>query len=172
MTNNIFGVGASTTPVKFIDSSLTPDVSFSPKALASGAFWQSARYDLGTITTPRTERYQWFASFKHAATPTAQQYIQLLAAFWDEGANFAPGGVGTTDAAYSVSGGYRNLMPFGDVIVQSAAASTAWQRTGELWIPAAVRYFTLVVYNIGGSALTNVAADHLFHLFPVYDQIQ
>ncbi len=168
-TNAVYGKAGT---VKVFKAS-GGDVLFTPKNIANGAGRISSQLDLGS-TLIRPERYGFFAETQlQATTPVIGQAVNMFMAFGDTAGTYGlPGRIGTSDAALSTLALTYNMHFFGSLIVDTTSADSKLTRPGELWIPAHVRYCTLVWWNATGASLTNDDAEHFFSMWPLFDDIQ
>jgi hypothetical protein len=144
-------------------------VTFTPKAVATGAGRISAQHDRGSGA--KAMRYRWEARSKVGSNATLGLTIQLFLVTAHSAAANVDDGLGQSDAALSVSTQLSNARYIGDLKVNGTAANVGpWYASGNITI--FTRYVSVAWWNASGQTLTNVDADHQFVLIPMPDEIQ
>lgn len=160
MPQKVYGIRES--PIVFQETGGT--VSFTPKNLATGAGWVSARYDRGAgVAFP--ERYILRGKTKVAAAATLGTILTMYLVQSD-GTN-ADGALGTTNAALPTLDRRRNLTPVGVIVADGNGTNLGPFISRPYTIEIYDQYFSLAWINEFGVALTNVAADHVCTVTPV-----
>lgn len=167
-TNAVYGKSGTAITFKATGG----DVTFTPNSIANGAGRVSAQLDLGVLGTARPERYSWIAQTQCQATPTVNSLVRMYFSFFDSAGTDAEGGTGTADAAFSTENNLLNCHYFGNIVVRAAAANTKFTKAGELWLPAGVRYVSLIWWNATGASLTTDSTEHYFTMTPLFPDIQ
>jgi hypothetical protein len=145
------------------------DVAISAESLANAAGRVSAQKDWGAA--PRPERYSWVCECQWVATPTQGLGLELYIAEAPDSDNTRiAGDVGSSDAVLGDIDMRRNLKYIGSVVSENAAASEVCRSKGEF--VSTERYWSLVVYNGGGSALNATDSNFKFTVVPIAYQGQ
>lgn len=141
---------------------------WSMEAVANAAGRVSAQIDLGAL--PRGAIIDWECSAQFQATPTQGKGIELYAAGADQSSSRIDGDVGSTDAALGDVDMRRNLMQFGYVVSENAAASEACNASGSFsWTK---RYISFVGYNDSGATINATDSNFIFYFRVMYPEVQ
>lgn len=128
-----------------------------PSTLANGAYWQSAKLDLGT---PQPCRYNVKLDVDLAATPTAGNVITF---WWNPSSSGTPGtdncgGCSGMDSSYTgyssnAAASVKQLVPIGEFNCTTQTSHQRGMVAGQLVAPD--RYGSLVMLNGAGSAFAS-----------------
>lgn len=144
------------------------DATWTPTSVANGAGRLSAQLDLGAA--PRAKRYRWVLVAKMVATPTAGASLRPYLVLASTAATtYQDGLAGVSDAAVATETVYiYQARLLQSCLTLAATTSQVWSGY-TLIVP---RYVSFMLWNASGAALSGTAADCLFRLEPVYDEVQ
>lgn len=129
----------------------------------------SAQIDLGA--SPRPAWFSWACKLQFQATPTQGLGVALFkGGAPSSDATMIDGDVGSTDAALADIDMRRNLVQFGYVVSENAAANELCIASGNFYHPH--RYLTLVGFNESGATLNATDTNFVFYLTPLSWQAQ
>lgn len=145
------------------------DYAWSVEGLTNGAGRVSAQIDLGA--SPRPGLYKWSCKVLFQATPVQGVGLELYkAGAPDSDATLIDGDIGNTDAALGDIDMRRNLVQFGYVTSENAAAAEACIASGYFMHPD--RYISLVAFNASGASVNTTDTNFVFYLQPYSWQSQ
>lgn len=145
------------------------DYAWSVEGLANNAGRVSAQIDLGA--SPRPGLYKWSCKLQFQATPTQGLGLELYkAGAPDSDATQIDGDIGSTDAALGDNDMRRNLVQFGYVVSENAAASEPCIASGYFTHPD--RYISLVAFDASGASVNATDTNFVFYLQPYSWQSQ
>lgn len=142
---------------------------WSMEGVANGAGRVSVQIDLGAL--PRGAEIDWTCEAQLQATPTQYKGIELYAAGApDDDATQIDGDVGNADAALGDVDMRHNLLGFGYVVSENAAASELCVRSGTFrWKK---RYISFVGYNESGATINATDSNFVFKFRVLFPEVQ
>lgn len=143
------------TPVIFADSAQTPTRAWTLSALAASAGRVSVQHDQGAGA--HAAYWSFVCKIQLTGTLVIPSQVEFYVAVGD-GTNVA-GEVGTADAALASSDKRRNLRPLGVLAVDQTTQNVTMTAIFDgVYLPQ--RYFSLVIWNATGIALTTSTSVH------------
>jgi hypothetical protein len=154
---------------KLVNGEAGADVAWSMEGVANAAGRVAAQIDWGAA--PRPDWYEWSCEVQWQATPTQGAVLELyVGGAPDADATQIDGDVGNADAALGDVDMRRNLMIFGAVVSENAAASEICVASGRFQFTP--RYMSLVGYNNAGATINATDSNFRFNIIPIYWQGQ
>lgn len=146
------------------------DYAITASSLAAVTGRIGAQGDLGAW--PRAAAWRWYMEAQWVATPTADETLDLYAAFWDNDTGPAKpwAQVSASDSALTATQ-RKNLKYIGSIVVESAAVGP-FSAGGVFLAPA--RYISPAIYNASAAkALAAVGTfPFLLRLTPIFPENQ